>query len=1053
MRKAALVIVLCLWWSSTLLAGPVTQCQALGRAMEMAVRLTPQGVSPQLDCKWVATESMPFYAFDIGEEKGFVLVAGDDRGGPILGYSDKGHFDWDEMPPALRTWLGAYQDHLTSMVDSTYCEPAFSPARVKEKPRNAIAPLLSANWSQHEPYYNSCPEVSGEFCNTGCAATAMAQLVYHHRARCAQELLADIKAYTCSTSWPNYGKVSVPGVAKGTPLDFGHMLDNYMGGESEVERKAVADLMFFCAASLSTEFVPPSKGASSAAPSSMPSALKKYFGFSKECCFKERGAYSITQWEDMVYNEVKEGRPVVYVGRSENYSHAFIIDGYDGDLLYHVNWGWSGLYNGYYNLSLLSSVEGSTSNGYTMSQGALIGAQPAYEEEMSATLSTYNFTLTGSKMGYTVTNYTDGADYFKFGISAVLHDGTFQLLDGTSNYVALGDRSTLTVTLTLTKNDLTALPPGEYVLKPVFNRKNENIWRFADCSDEFVFCLAWDGSNFSLSLNSPSNDRTFTADAFSFPANVVKGTKIPVSATLSCHGGEYSNEVYLFASTTSSASTYASRTGVYLKDGEQCEVSLSFTPSTTGKYNVWIATDAKGTTSIGGCTVNVSTASSSGELSVVDYQVENAEKSGEWNTVYGKILKGTITLKNTGASLYSDIVTIWLMKGSTKSYFVGSTSNRMLVTLAPGETMTMDYAYDEGETGNYYQLWLMKNNVLITNGKVRFFHLVPGITTYDASGNSKSVAPNSAYKVPDEVCAVDLEGAGVTKVTLNTNPNTVFFLGESDAVPSGLNGKNVVKAGVAETVTLTDGYPFYIPRTYHANTISYTRTPRRQTSGKGGWETIVLPFAVQEVTNVTDNKAIDWFHSSTDSNKDFWLKEYALQDTETGVAYFDHVDIFLPHIPYIMAVPSSRWGASHDLTGKQLRFSADDVEITADAKLLSKTSVYRFEGTYVKKTMDDVFVLNDLGTSFARTGSAEVMPFRAWFAESGPGAIHSNISIGDFDSVTEIGPLPSMEDEEVDIHSLSGVKVRTVKVHDGNVDTEGLPKGVYVVRGRKIIVR
>ena len=46
-----------------------------------------------------------------------------------------------------------------------------------------------------------------------------------------------------------------------------------------------------------------------------------------------------------------------------------------------------------------------------------------------------------------------------------------------------------------------------------------------------------------------------------------------------------------------------------------------------------------------------------------------------------------------------------------------------------------------------------------------------------------------------------------------------------------------------------------------------------------------------------------------------------------------------------------------------------------------------------------------------------------------------------------------MEDEEVDIHSLSGVKVRTVKVHDGNVDTEGLPKGVYVVRGRKIIVR
>lgn len=1053
MRKAALFMVLCLWWSSTLMAGPVTQRQALGQAMEMAARLTTKGVSPPLDCKWVATESMPFYAFDIGEEKGFVLVSGDDRIAPILGYSDNGHFEWDEMPPALRAWLETCHDHLSTTGDSDYGEPTLSPARVMEEPRNAIAPMLSTNWSQQEPYYNSCPEVSGEFCNTGCAATAMAQLVYFHRASCTQTLLADIKAYTCSTNWPGYGKVSVPSVAKGTLIDFGHMLDNYMGGETEVERKAVADLMFYCAASLNTEFVPPSKGSSNAAPSNIPSALKKYFGFSKACCFKERGAYSITQWEEMIYNEVKAGRPVIYVGRSENSSHSFIIDGYDGELLYHVNWGWSGLYNGYYNLSLLSAVEGSTTNGYTMSQGALMGAQPVYDGEMSPTLSAYNFTLSGSTIGYSVTNYTDGADYFKYGIAAVMRDGSFVFLTGTSSYMSMADRYTRAISITLDNSDFAALPAGEYVLKPVFNRKTENVWRLDDCTDEYVFQLVWDGSTFTLSLNSPSSNRTFTAEAFSFPANVVTGTKIPVTAILSCQGGEYSGEVYLFASTTSSASTYGSRTGVYLKDGEQCEITLSFTPSTSGKYNVWIATDTKGVSSIGGCTVNVSTASSNGELSVVGYEVENAEKSGEWNTVYGKILKGTITLKNTGASLYSDIITIWLMKGSTKSYYLGSKSNRVLVTLAPGETMTLDYAYDEGETGNYYQMWLMKGNVLVTNGKVRFFNLVPGITTYEASGNSKSIAPCSVYKVPNEVCAVDLEGAGVTKVTLNSNPNTVFFLGESDAIPSGLNGKNVVKAGVAENITLTDGHDFYIPRTFSANTVSYTRTPQRQTSGRGGWETIVLPFAVQEVTNVTDNRSIDWFHSSTDSNKDFWLKEYALQDTETGVAYFNHVETFLPHIPYIIAVPSSKWGARHDLTGKQLRFSANDVEITADAKLLSKTSVYRFEGTYVKKMVDDVFVLNDLGSSFVRTGSAELMPFRAWFAESNPDGMHANIVIGDFDTATSIESLPSVEDEVVDIHTLSGVKVRTVKVHNGIVDTEGLPKGVYVVRGRKIIVR
>ena len=81
------------------------------------------------------------------------------------------------------------------------------------------------------------------------------------------------------------------------------------------------------------------------------------------------------------------------------------------------------------------------------------------------------------------------------------------------------------------------------------------------------------------------------------------------------------------------------------------------------------------------------------------------------------------------------------------------------------------------------------------------------------------------------------------------------------------------------------------------------------------------------------------------------------------------------------------------------------------------------------------------------------MPFRAWFAESNPDGMHANIVIGDFDTATSIESLPSVEDEVVDIHTLSGVKVRTVKVQDGIVDTEGLPKGVYVVRGRKIIVR
>ena len=1049
MRKKVTTSLLLLWVATTLVAGPVTRSQALGKAKEWVARFAKNGASERLSCKAERVDNLPCYAFDIGQGEGFVIMAGDDRLTSVLGYAETGSFDLQAMPPALKAWLRTCGEELEGL-DNGSDGAASRPVRVVEHTRGAIAPMVSCTWNQQEPYSNNCPDFKNEGkCATGCVATAMAQLLYYYRDQNVKTIQEAIASYTCATNWSGYGKISVPGVAKGTAIDWDHLLAVYNGTETAEETEAVANLMFYCAASVKTEFMGASSGNSSASNNNIPIALKKQFGFSKECCLKDRSTFAISQWEEMVYDELKAGRPVIYTGRSESVAHCFIVDGYDGDGLFHINWGWGGLYNGYYSLSTLSCVEGSTTKGYTMSQYAIFGARPAGAADEYATLSASGLSLSGSTLSFTMTNYSGVADNFKFGVAAVLDDGSLALLKQSSSYIYMADRTKRSVSFTLAKTNLSSLQKGEYRVAPVFCRKGDDEWKLADCSLEYSFWLLWDGSTFTLSYNSPNSGRVFSASGFQFPANPVKGMKVPVSMTLSCSSGEYSSEVYLFASTTTTATTYDSKTGVYLKDGEQCDVSLYFSPTKTGTYNVWVATDANGQNSIGSCKIKVTEAGTGGELSVASFTVDNAVTSGEWNTVYGKVLQGTITLKNIGSSLYSEIITIWLMKGATKSYYLGSTSDKQLITLAPGESTTIHYAYDEGETGNYYQLWLMKGSAIITNGKVRFFELVPCVTIYDSEGRYTMVKPTKTFTVPQDATAIDLDGAGVSTVKPNSNPNTLYFIGGTDATPSGLKGCNLVKAGVAERVTLSDGYDFFTPMGFHAADISYTRTPQLQTSGKGGWETIVLPFPVEEVTNVTDGRVIDWYHSSDDIGKDFWLKEYALQDTESGKVFFNHVEQFRPHVPYIIAVPSDRWGEDHDLTGKKLRFHATDVEVGADAKLMVTSSVYRFEGTYAETAMDNIYILNSQGSSFIYTAQSVLTPFRACFRPTGGSVAHSSLAIGDFSLADGVEEVECMA-PSVDIYSISGMKVATM---DGTNGLAGLPKGVYVVNGRKRVVR
>ena len=107
--------------------------------------------------------------------------------------------------------------------------------------------------------------------------------------------------------------------------------------------------------------------------------------------------YSIDGWEDLIYSELANGRPVLYGGHNEDSGHAFVCDGYDGNGLFHINWGWGGNGDAYFSLSVLTPYAppgtgaSSTGIGFSINHEALIGIQPDKDGTSAKTVMPFAF--------------------------------------------------------------------------------------------------------------------------------------------------------------------------------------------------------------------------------------------------------------------------------------------------------------------------------------------------------------------------------------------------------------------------------------------------------------------------------------------------------------------------------------------------------------------------------------------------------------------------------------------------------------------------------------
>jgi hypothetical protein len=312
----------------------------------------------------VKSGTTSYFAFNRGKNAGFVLIAGDDRVSPILGYADQGSFDTSLMAPQTKAWFSLYEKSISELSSSNAKASSQVESewfQLQEGTTNdvlpVVAPLLKTNWAQTQYYNDSCPYDTASNCHVyaGCVATAMAQIMSYWQYPTTG---SGSHSYVASSA-PQYGTLTA---------NFGTTTYDWtnLPATLNTTNNAIATLIFHCGVAVEMDYS--STGSSALVRGSYPYTAEKafvnYFRYASSIQSKSKGSTSESEWLQLLKTELSNGRPVLYNAQDLNAGgHAFVIDGYDSNDFFHVNWGWNGIANGYFRISNLNPLS------YTFDKG------------------------------------------------------------------------------------------------------------------------------------------------------------------------------------------------------------------------------------------------------------------------------------------------------------------------------------------------------------------------------------------------------------------------------------------------------------------------------------------------------------------------------------------------------------------------------------------------------------------------------------------------------------------------------------------------------------
>lgn len=417
------------------------------------------------------------------QQGGFVIVSNDDTNAPVVGYSEQ---EANLDAPELLWYLNAANQALLSRTASATASENKEP----------IEPLLKTRWGQDTPYNNLCPterENANVIYPTGCVATAMAQVMYYHQypEKGTGNITYSFQDRILSADFNN------------TYYQWRLMTPTYKKGQySDESALAVATLMYQCGVSIKMQY---NVGGSGAFSYNAATALRKNFGYHENLQIHYRDYYTAKEWINKVYNELKAGRPIIYTGVDENNGgHCFVVDGYDQNNFVHVNWGWDGVNDGYYDIALLNPSGNKFSQGQTMLTG--VDKPTANIEHHSEIVTADNFKVTklgSSKLLINDGKYANLSDQDFTGLLGVVLEGNGK------QYVLLSQENKNVPNmyyLTKASSNMCLLPSdladGSYRIYPASKDDTDDYWEPVHISE---------GNNNSYILVKSDNSIALTA--------------------------------------------------------------------------------------------------------------------------------------------------------------------------------------------------------------------------------------------------------------------------------------------------------------------------------------------------------------------------------------------------------------------------------------------------------------------------------------------------------------------------------------------------------------
>lgn len=610
MRRLCFIFVC--FFSTIMFAGVVTEQDALKKAQQFMPGKSFQTTdkSNRALIRGRQTDTPAYYVFNATNNDGFVIVSGDDRTESILGYADNGFFDENEMPLNVKAWLEFYENSIRSLGNSKI---ASIPQRTPHAP---IEPLIKTKWGQGKPYNLQCPMEGEKNCVTGCVATSLAQVMLYHRWPAGNS--EQIPSYTTST-------LGTLEALPTTAFKWDLMKNKYEFDAMGDSVDAVAELMRYCGQINEMNY----RNNESSAYIHY-DRLVTLFDYSNNMQNINRSSFTNKQWEDIIYNDLANNLPVLYEGRNNNGGHQFICDGFDGNGLFHINWGWGGSYDGYYVLSLANpygeGIGGSIgSNGYSNSQRAVIGFKPSvHDEQIIPRMTSYEVNLNISDYsrstpdlsfeGVSLTGWInpiynvipDEEQSVETGWGLYQNNILIECIGYKAQKIYLYNSGAYLINNNMTISFGANLENGRYQLCQLYRFPNETVWNLCDNqTNESLVIDIEDTKMFIRRID--SNNAQYTINEISYSEDPCIGHTLYVTLNLTNTGETTHDNIFLWTRLNGSDSwTLATSALASLDPGESGNTTLLFTPSEAGINDIKITTDQFGENIIGAYSLAIS---------------------------------------------------------------------------------------------------------------------------------------------------------------------------------------------------------------------------------------------------------------------------------------------------------------------------------------------------------------------------------------------------------------------------------------------------------------